>query len=145
MMPRSLGRLISITSTRCALLSVPVSTNRKTHPIHDPPAGNDPTGHIASVPIPPISGHCRRTSIAGLLPLAFSWQTLWRPLCWSVIFGLGASMPMTLVAILALYRLTSRAPGGPSEAAGESIGFGQEVSSLCRKQPTVPTADWRFR
>jgi hypothetical protein len=52
MVPRSLGRLISITSTLCARLSVPVSTNRKTHPIHDPPAGNDPTGHITSVRIP---------------------------------------------------------------------------------------------
>jgi multidrug efflux pump subunit AcrB len=70
------------------------------------------------------------TSIAGLLPLAFSSQTLWRPFCWAVIFGLGASMLMTLVAIPALYRLTSREPsaeraqprpaggvGGPSEAA----------------------------
>ena len=44
-------------------------------------------------------------SIAGLLPLAFSAQTLWRPFCWSVIFGLGLSMPMTLVALPAIFRL----------------------------------------
>ena len=25
--------------------------------MHDPPAGDDPAGHIASVPIPPVSGH----------------------------------------------------------------------------------------
>jgi hypothetical protein len=36
-----LGRLTSSTSILRARLSVPVSTNRKTHPIHDPPAGDD--------------------------------------------------------------------------------------------------------
>jgi multidrug efflux pump subunit AcrB len=45
------------------------------------------------------------TSIAGLLPLAFSTQTLWKPFCWVVIFGLAGSMLMTLVAIPAIYRL----------------------------------------
>ena len=50
-------------------------------------------------------------SIAGLLPLAFSTQTLWRPFCWTVIFGLGVSMLMTLVVIPAVYRLAAgRAP-----------------------------------
>lgn len=44
-------------------------------------------------------------SIAGLLPLAFSEQTLWRPMCWVVIFGLLASMAMTLVAIPAIYSI----------------------------------------
>jgi Cu/Ag efflux pump CusA len=44
-------------------------------------------------------------SIAGLIPLAVSSQTLWRPFCWAVTFGLGCSMVMTLVAIPALYRL----------------------------------------
>ena len=57
MLPSWLGRLISITSTLRARLSVPVSTNCKTHLTHDPPAGNGPTGHIASVPIPPMFGH----------------------------------------------------------------------------------------
>src|SRR5271165_6313014 len=38
-------------------LSVSVSTNRKTHPIRDLPAGNGPTGHIACVLIPRLSGH----------------------------------------------------------------------------------------
>ena len=47
------------------------------------------------------------TSIAGLLPLAFSAQTLWKPFCWVVIFGLAGSMLMTLVAIPAIYRLTA--------------------------------------
>src|SRR5271165_3198240 len=42
-------------------LSVSVSTNRKTHPIRDLPAGNGPTGHIACVLIPSLSGH----SLAG--------------------------------------------------------------------------------
>jgi multidrug efflux pump subunit AcrB len=47
------------------------------------------------------------TSIAGLLPLAFSAQTLWKPFCWVVIFGLSGSMLMTLVAIPAIYRLVA--------------------------------------
>ena len=46
-------------------------------------------------------------SIAGLVPLAFSAQTLWRPFCWAVIFGLGVSMAMTLVAIPAIYSLVA--------------------------------------
>jgi multidrug efflux pump subunit AcrB len=56
------------------------------------------------------------TSIAGLLPLALSTQSLWKPFCWVVIFGLAGSMAMTLVAIPAIYRLTSsgyaRSPRG---------------------------------
>jgi len=58
-------------------------------------------------------------SIAGLLPLAFSTQTLWRPMCWAIIFGLLFSMVMTLVAIPALYRLVGgegerkKAPAAP--------------------------------
>jgi Uma2 family endonuclease len=50
--PRSRDRLITITSTLCPRLSGSASTNRKTHLIRDPPAGNGPTGHIASVLIP---------------------------------------------------------------------------------------------
>jgi multidrug efflux pump subunit AcrB len=46
-------------------------------------------------------------SITGLLPLAFSAQTLWRPFCWSVIFGLGMSMLMTLVALPAIFQLVA--------------------------------------
>src|SRR5215204_1202687 len=53
MRPRSLGRLISITSTLRARLSVPVSTKRKTHPIHDPPAGNLPDRSYGSRRHPP--------------------------------------------------------------------------------------------
>ncbi|GAC1419428.1 MAG: efflux RND transporter permease subunit [Candidatus Velthaea sp.] len=63
-------------------------------------------------------------SIAGLLPLAFSSQTLWRPFCWAVIFGLGISMLMTLVAIPAIFGLVSRLsigrkrlPNGAAKAA----------------------------
>src|SRR5215207_3070040 len=53
MRPRSLGRLISITSTLRARLSVSVSTKRKTHPIHDPPAGNLPDRLYGSRRHPP--------------------------------------------------------------------------------------------
>src|SRR3954462_6621944 len=51
--PRSLGRLISIPSPLRAGLSVPVSTKRKTHPIHDPPAGNLPDRSYGSRRHPP--------------------------------------------------------------------------------------------
>lgn len=47
-------------------------------------------------------------SIAGLLPLAFSSQTLWQPFCWALIFGLGSSMITTLIAMPAIYRLAYR-------------------------------------
>jgi multidrug efflux pump subunit AcrB len=60
------------------------------------------------------------TSIAGLLPLAFSSQTLWRPFCWAVIFGLGGSMVMTLVAIPALYRLVCGRGTAQPAAADEA-------------------------
>lgn len=56
-------------------------------------------------------------SIAGLLPLAYSAQTLWRPFCWAVIFGLGGSMLMTLVAIPAIYRLVATAGSRKREPA----------------------------
>src|SRR5690242_923646 len=59
--PRSRGGLISITST--SRPSVSVSTSRKTHPVHDPPAGNGPTGHIASVLIPVLNTP-RRSTVA---------------------------------------------------------------------------------
>ena len=64
-------------------------------------------------------------SIAGLLPLAFSAQTLWRPFCWAVIFGLGGSMLMTLVAIPAIYRIVAGrgfAPGAQRQPARELAG-----------------------
>ncbi|MDB5027409.1 MAG: acriflavin resistance protein, partial [Candidatus Eremiobacteraeota bacterium] len=59
-------------------------------------------------------------SIAGLLPLAFSSQTLWRPFCWAVIFGLAVSMLMTLVVIPAVYRLV--AGGAPRSPSGDRAG-----------------------
>ncbi|MEA2663157.1 MAG: hypothetical protein QOI11_101 [Candidatus Eremiobacteraeota bacterium] len=55
-------------------------------------------------------------SIAGLLPLALSAQTLWRPFCWAVIFGLG-SMLMTLVAVPAVYRLVAGRGAEPARHA----------------------------
>src|SRR5271166_2489098 len=77
-----------MTSTPGPGLSVSVSTIRKTHPIRDPPAGNGPTGHIACVFIPPLSGHSHGASIpnngikhlrststplSGRKPWPFSW------------------------------------------------------------------------
>ncbi|MBU0991086.1 MAG: efflux RND transporter permease subunit [Proteobacteria bacterium] len=45
------------------------------------------------------------TTIAGLLPLAFSSSTLWPPLAWAMISGLLASTVLTLIVTPALYRV----------------------------------------
>ncbi|MFT6429324.1 MAG: multidrug efflux pump subunit AcrB [Halopseudomonas sp.] len=46
------------------------------------------------------------TTIAGLLPLAFSDSTLWPPMAWAIISGLLASTVLTLLVIPAVCRLT---------------------------------------
>jgi multidrug efflux pump len=45
------------------------------------------------------------TTVAGLLPLAFSSATLWPPLAWAMISGLIASTGLTLLVVPALYRI----------------------------------------
>lgn len=45
------------------------------------------------------------TTVAGLLPLAFSSSTLWPPLAWAMISGLLASTVLTLVVVPSLYRI----------------------------------------
>ena len=45
------------------------------------------------------------TTVAGLLPLAFSSSTLWPPLALAMISGLQASTLLTLVVVPALYRV----------------------------------------
>ena len=68
------------------------------------------------------------TAIA--LPLAFSAQTLWQPFCWAVIFGLGGSMLMTLVAIPAIYRLAAGVTARRTSGASGSLGLGRGVVEL---------------
>lgn len=46
------------------------------------------------------------TTIAGLLPLAFSQSTLWPPMAWAIISGLLASTVLTLLVVPAVCRLT---------------------------------------
>lgn len=48
------------------------------------------------------------TTVAGLLPLAFSGAALWPPLAWAMISGLVASSVLTLVFVPALYRAIIR-------------------------------------
>jgi multidrug efflux pump subunit AcrB len=48
------------------------------------------------------------TTIAGLLPLAFSASSLWPPLAWAMISGLAASTVLTLLVVPALYTLLYR-------------------------------------
>lgn len=43
------------------------------------------------------------TTVAGLLPLAFSASPLWPPLAWTIISGLVASTALTLVVVPSLY------------------------------------------
>jgi len=57
------------------------------------------------------------TTIAGLLPLAFSDTTLWPPLAWPIITGLLASTLLTLIVLPAVCRLTMKPPPG-SQAMG---------------------------
>jgi multidrug efflux pump subunit AcrB len=39
------------------------------------------------------------TTVAGLLPLAFSSSTLWPPMAWAIISGLLASTVLTLLVV----------------------------------------------
>jgi len=99
---RSRVGLISITSTPGPRLSVSVSTNRKTHPIRDPPAGNGPTGHIACVLIPPLSGHSRsgaRALDARSTARAGSGE---RGVCRHRIFGEPLPVPYQLAGMKAV-------------------------------------------
>lgn len=50
------------------------------------------------------------TTVAGLLPLAFSSSTLWPPMAWAIISGLLASTVLTLLVVPALCRMVIRAP-----------------------------------
>jgi multidrug efflux pump subunit AcrB len=56
------------------------------------------------------------TTIAGLLPLAFSSSTLWPPMAWAIISGLLASTVLTLLVIPAVCRLALKAPASSSLA-----------------------------
>ncbi len=53
------------------------------------------------------------TTVAGLLPLAFSGTTLWPPLAWAMISGLIASTSLTLLVIPALYKVLFTPRVGP--------------------------------
>ncbi len=53
------------------------------------------------------------TTVAGLLPLAFSETTLWPPLAWAIISGLMASTLLTLLVIPALYKVLFTPREGP--------------------------------
>jgi multidrug efflux pump subunit AcrB len=48
------------------------------------------------------------TTVAGLLPLAFSSSPLWPPLAWAIISGLLASSVLTLVVVPSLYACVFR-------------------------------------
>ena len=50
------------------------------------------------------------TTVAGLLPLAFSSSTLWPPMAWAIISGLLASTVLTLLVVPAICRLVIRPP-----------------------------------
>lgn len=50
------------------------------------------------------------TTVAGLLPLAFSSSTLWPPMAWAIISGLLASTVLTLLVVPSVCRLTIKGP-----------------------------------
>jgi multidrug efflux pump subunit AcrB/outer membrane protein TolC len=72
------------------------------------------------------------TTVAGLLPLAFSQSTLWPPLAWAMISGLLASTALTLVVIPALYRVVfgSRREAGISVPTPATAALGATIAAL---------------
>ncbi len=54
------------------------------------------------------------TTIGGLLPLAFRGGSLWGPMAWVIIFGLGGATLLTLVVVPCVYLLLER--GGAAGA-----------------------------
>ncbi|PIE03746.1 MAG: hypothetical protein CSA81_00785 [Acidobacteria bacterium] len=68
------------------------------------------------------------TTVAGLLPLAFSSSTLWPPLASAMISGLLASTLLTLVVVPALYRAMFRSKAPHTSAIGKQAA--QVVLSL---------------
>ncbi|SDW09751.1 efflux RND transporter permease subunit [Marinobacter mobilis] len=50
------------------------------------------------------------TTVAGLLPLAYSSSTLWPPMAWAIISGLLASTVLTLLVVPAVCTLVIRTP-----------------------------------
>lgn len=85
------------------------------------------------------------TTIAGLLPLAFSDTTLWPPLAWPIITGLVASTVLTLIVLPAVCRLTMKPPPRSHVAAGllvfTLIGSGflapQPVAAQAAAEPSI--------
>ncbi len=78
------------------------------------------------------------TTVAGLLPLAFSQSTLWPPLAWSMISGLIASTALTLVVVPALYRVIFRPRGeapGLAPAAGSAAAVTAVLAALLVSAP----------
>ncbi|HSM13009.1 MAG TPA: efflux RND transporter permease subunit, partial [Thermoanaerobaculia bacterium] len=70
------------------------------------------------------------TTVAGLLPLAFSHSTLWPPLAWSMISGLIASTMLTLIVVPALYRTIFRPRGeAPEPEAEDEVETGHGVAA----------------
>ncbi|MCI5106774.1 MAG: efflux RND transporter permease subunit [Pseudomonadales bacterium] len=57
------------------------------------------------------------TTVAGLLPLAFSSSTLWPPMAWAIISGLLASTVLTLLVVPAVCRLSLATDSVASTAA----------------------------
>ncbi len=80
------------------------------------------------------------TTVAGLLPLAFSSSTLWPPLAWAMISGLLSSTMLTLVVVPALYRvlLGDRRPRRRAAPARAAAATAAAVALLL--PPIVPGA-----
>jgi multidrug efflux pump subunit AcrB len=57
------------------------------------------------------------TTVAGLLPLAFSSSTLWPPMAWAIISGLLASTVLTLLVVPAVCTQVIKVPVSEPENA----------------------------
>lgn len=67
------------------------------------------------------------TTVAGLLPLAFSASTLWPPMAWAIISGLLASTIQTLLVVPAVCRLSLKPEQQPQAT---SVNNPQHASHL---------------
>jgi len=90
------------------------------------------------------------TTIAGLLPLAFSDTTLWPPMAWTIITGLLASTLLTLLMMPALCTmLLGKRPPRKPQAATATVAvaaLGLAVAASVAPTPAVaadePTVDF---
>ena len=79
-------------------------------------------------------------SIFGVLPQAFNGGSLWPPLAWAIIFGLGASLILTLVVVPTVYKsLGFLEPKEPPHHPSNPLLLPIETPSSSPQPPSSPS------